>query len=103
MIPFILHCQPTSKKHSKGHSVNIRDNQVWDNYFTKELYINVLLFGFFSDFGIRAYDYVIIVYLKYVYIINYFHTITSIAEVFNFSSAVLQSIHSKLFSPLTYT
>nr|XP_022309640.1 receptor-type tyrosine-protein phosphatase epsilon-like isoform X5 [Crassostrea virginica] len=27
MIPFILHCQSTSNKHSEGHSINIRDHQ----------------------------------------------------------------------------
>ncbi|XP_078328755.1 receptor-type tyrosine-protein phosphatase epsilon-like [Crassostrea virginica] len=38
MIPFILHCQSTSKKHSEGHSINIRDHQQGDTEHTLAVY-----------------------------------------------------------------
>ncbi|XP_078328737.1 receptor-type tyrosine-protein phosphatase epsilon-like isoform X3 [Crassostrea virginica] len=38
MIPFILHCQSTSTKHSEGHSINIRDHQQGDTEHTLAVY-----------------------------------------------------------------
>ena len=96
MIPFILHCQLTSKKHSKGHSMNIRDHQVWDHYLTKVSYIKLLLFAF--SVRVRAYYYVIIVYSTDAYNYNYFHISSSTAEVF-----IFHLLFYSLYSPVTYT